>query len=543
MSVDLIVTTALNYANGPLHLGHILEDIQADIWVRAERRMGLTILFISGNDSHGTPIMLHAEKNKQTPEDLITQIRQQHCQDLDDFLIEFDCFHSTHSNENKELTYDIYAKLEEKGLIKKKTIMQAFDEEKQLFLPDRYIKGTCPKCHAKDQYGDNCEVCGTTYKPEELIEPYSILTGKIPTKRESEHYFFTLSAQQKALTSWLKDAPLQSPIRNKLQEWLAEDLRDWDISRDAPYFGFLIPGCKDKYFYVWLDAPIGYLAGLKKLHNNKTYTDNFATMVQQNKMVHFVGKDIIYFHGLFWPAMLLGADYSPPKTIVAHGFLTLNGEKMSKSRGNFLTARDYLDRLDPELLRYYLASKLDGGIEDLDLNWQAFQQKINSDLVGKIVNIASRCSKILATHFELKLCQHTDEPLWKTWQQAQSPIIEHYHQKTFHHALTHILALADQINQYLAQEKPWVLIKEDDSKATNHAHQVCTMGLHGFYLVMALLEPITPKLSLQAFTQLNVTQPATFKEIPDHRPEKSIQPYTPLLNRVQQDELPRQTDS
>jgi methionyl-tRNA synthetase len=536
MAFDLIVTTALNYANGDLHLGHLLEDIEADIWVRVQRRLGLKVLFVSGSDAHGTPIMLHAEKKKMTPETLVRSIQQQHQQDLQAFLIEFDVFHSTHSQENKQLTEHIFAQLQQKELIQKKVIDQAYDESKKMFLPDRFIKGTCPKCGAQDQYGDNCEACGTTYKSAELINPYSVLSGTPPTTKKSEHYFVTLNTQHHYLCQWLKQAPLQKAVYNKLQEWLNEPLRDWDISRDAPYFGFLIPGSDHKYFYVWLDAPIGYLAGIQAYCTQHQPMPTLQKTLSTSKMIHFIGKDIIYFHCLFWPAILSGTDFPAPHAVFAHGFLTLNGKKMSKSRGNFMTARDYLKTLNPELLRYYLARKLDASINDLDLNWTEFQEKINHELIGKIINIASRCSKILATHFDAHLSTETDSKLWQQWTAMQPKIIEHFNQRTMHHGTNELLNLADKINQYLAQEQPWSLVKNPDTK--QRAQQVCSMGLHGFYLIMVLIEPVLPNLAKQAFAFLKVTQPPTFAACNQHRPKNTINPYTPLLTRVQPQQCP-----
>ncbi|MBT4746450.1 MAG: methionine--tRNA ligase, partial [Candidatus Thioglobus sp.] len=387
----ILVTSALPYANGEIHLGHLLEYIQTDIWVRFQKMMGHECHYVCADDAHGTPIMLKADELGITPEELIKGVSERHQADFKEFSIGFSQYHSTHSPENKEISSGIYNKLNERGFIKSRTISQAFDPEKQMFLPDRFIRGECPKCGAKDQYGDNCEVCGATYSPTELVNAKSAVSGAKPITKDSEHYFFDLPQFEDQLKAWTEAGHLQVEISNKLAEWFEQGLQQWDISRDAPYFGFQIPGVENKYFYVWLDAPIGYMASFKKLCTDTGLDFNeYFDKDSKTELYHFIGKDIVYFHALFWPAMLMGSDYRTPTAIYAHGFLTVNGQKMSKSRGTFIQARAYLDSLNPECLRYYYAYKLSSKIDDIDLNLQDFKQRVNSDLVGKVVNIASR---------------------------------------------------------------------------------------------------------------------------------------------------------
>jgi methionyl-tRNA synthetase len=537
---DIIVTTALNYANGSLHLGHMLEDIQADIWVRFMRLTGHHCLFVSGNDAHGTPIMLSAEKRNISPEDMVASIHDEHQRDIKDFHIDFDHFYTTHSNENKHLVEHIYSQLKLGNHIETKTISQAFDDEKNMFLPDRYIKGQCPYCKSEEQYGDNCETCGQTYQPMELINPYSILSGSKPSTKKSEHYFFKLEHFQGILETWINQGELQDPVSNKLKEWFDQGLQSWDISRDAPYFGFKIPECQDKYFYVWLDAPVGYMSTIKHLCQSQPELD-FDAIWNPNSEVslyHFIGKDIMYFHGLFWPALLHGANYRLPSAIYAHGFLTINNEKMSKSRGTFITAREYLDHLNPEFLRYYFASKLQSGVDDIDLNIDDFVQKVNSDLIGKVINIASRCAKFINNDFQSTLSARLHQPqMWQDWIDSGKDIALAYQERRFHQAIQAIMQLADQANRYIADQQPWKLIKNPEQK--DEAHAVCSMGLHFFRMLMLYLQPVIPATSKKAFTFLQVEN-LHWQNRSQLFLGHSIQPYQHILERIQPKDLPWQ---
>ena len=488
----ILITSALPYANGPIHLGHLLEYIQTDIWSRFQKARGHECYYVCADDAHGTPIMLKAQQLGLTPEQMIAQTAIEHQADFKDFLIGFDNYHSTHSEENREFASEIYQKLDAGGYIKRRSISQLFDPEKQMFLPDRFVKGDCPKCGALDQNGDSCDVCGATYSPTELKNPKSVVSGATPVLKDSEHYFFDLPAFEEMLQQWTRGGALQSEMSNKLQEWFKDGLQQWDISRDAPYFGFEIPGAPGKYFYVWLDAPIGYLASFKN-YCDKTGVD-FSAFWQKDstaEVYHFIGKDIIYFHSLFWPAMLDGAGYRKPTSVFAHGFVTVNGAKMSKSKGTFIKARTYLEQLNPEYLRYYFASKLTSGIVDLDLNLEDFSQKVNADLVGKVVNIASRCASFIAKKFDGKLSAELVEPeLYAEFINQGEVIATAFEEREYARAIRDIMALADKANQYIDAKAPWVLAKDETKQ--QETHDVCSMGINLFRVLMHYLKPVLP---------------------------------------------------
>lgn len=528
----ILATNALPYANGPLHLGHMVGYIQADIWVRLQRMLGHDCTYICGSDAHGTPIMIQAEKLGITPEAMIEQIRREHAQDFADFYVKFDNFHTTHSEENKELVETIYKRHVDAGNITTRTIKQLFDPVKNMFLPDRYIKGECPNCHAKDQYGDNCEVCGTTYQPTDLINPYSTLSGAQPIEKESEHYFFKLQNFENFLKDWTQQGHLQAEVSNKLGEWFKDGLREWDISRDAPYFGFAIPGATNKYFYVWLDAPVGYMASFKNLCARNSALDFNAYWNQDSdvELYHFIGKDIIYFHALFWPAILHGANFRTPSKIFVNGYLTVDGQKMSKSRGTFIKARTYLDHLQPEYLRYYFAAKLSDRIEDLDINFDDFSQRVNSDLVGKFINIASRCASFLSKHFAGKLpAQLADEKLFQEFVAAGNEILNKWNNMEYSHAIRQIMALADRANQYIDEQKPWALMK--DPAQAQKVQDVCSMGINLFRLLMIYLKPVLPHTAEQAEAFLNVSA-LTWNDKDSALLNHSIREFQPLISRI-----------
>jgi len=457
----ILVTSALPYANGGIHLGHLMEAIQTDIWVRLQNLRGNDCVYVCADDAHGTAIMLSAEQQGISPEQLIDNISREHQKGFADFLIHFDNFHSTHSTENKLLSEHIYTVLDKNGHINRKNITQLFDPEKKLFLADRYITGTCPKCKTENQYGDNCEACGSTYSPAELIDPRSSISGATPIEKESEHFFFALPEFRDMLSDWTRSGTLQDAVANKLREWLDTELQEWDISRDAPYFGFEIPGAPGKYFYVWLDAPIGYMASFQNLCDRSDYEfDDYWQKDRDTELYHFIGKDIINFHTLFWPAMLTSAGYRTPTAVHVHGFLTVDGTKMSKSRGTFINARTYLDHLNPEYLRYFLAAKLSNGIDDLDLNLEDFAQRVNSDLVGKVVNIASRCAGFIGKGFDGYLAEQPDNPeLLAEIQSFKDEIGDLYESREYSKAIRLIMALADKANQYINDKEPWVIAK------------------------------------------------------------------------------------
>ncbi len=527
----ILVTSALPYANGSIHIGHLVEYIQTDIWVRFQKLSGRECFYVCADDAHGTPIMLKAEQEGLAPTELIARIGEEHRADFAAFGIAFDNYYSTHSPENREISTFIYERLRDGGHIVRRAIRQAFDPVKQMFLPDRFIRGKCPRCGAPDQYGDNCEVCGATYAPTDLIEPRSALTGVTPEQRESEHLFFRLSNFADVLRAWHARSGLEPGVTNKLAEWFEAGLQDWDISRDGPYFGFEIPDAPGKYFYVWLDAPIGYFASFKNLCV-RTGLDFDAFVGAENtaELYHFIGKDIMYFHTLFWPAMLNGAGFRLPTSVFVHGFLTVDGQKMSKSRGTFITARTYLDHLEPEHLRYYFAAKLGPGLDDIDLSLTDFQARVNADLVGKVVNIASRCAGFVTKQFDGWLTADFDEPaLVEATQNAATTIAQSYEAREYARAMREVMALADRINQYIDQRKPWVLAKESSDRARLHA--VCSTGLELFRLLILYLKPVLPRTAAAAEAFLNCGE----LKWDDHRRllgAHRIHEFKPLMNRI-----------
>lgn len=500
----ILVTNALPYANGPIHIGHMLGYIQADIWARFQRLRGHECHFICADDAHGTPIMLKAQQLGISPEDMIAQMNEAHQADFADFHVAFDNYYSTHSEENKELAHLIYNRLKENGYITTRVIEQLYDPEREMFLPDRFVKGECPDCGAQDQYGDNCDVCSATYAPTDLKNPRSAVSGAVPELRESEHYFFDLPAFGDMLKAWTRSGSLQPEMANKLNEWFEQGLQQWDISRDKPYFGFEIPDAPGKYFYVWLDAPIGYMSSFKNYcakQDNLAFED-FWKPDSDAEVYHFIGKDIIYFHSLFWPAMLKGADFRQPTNVWAHGFITVNGTKMSKSKGTFIMARTYLEHLNPDYLRYYFAAKLTSRIDDLDLNLTDFAQRVNSDLVGKVVNIASRCAGFISKKFDGKLSDNISEPnMLKDFQTAAGTIADCYEKREFSKAMREIMALADRANEYIAVKEPWVLAKQEGKE--QDVHEICSMGIHLFRILMIYLKPVVPSLAESAEAFLN----------------------------------------
>ncbi|MFN2328708.1 MAG: methionine--tRNA ligase [Chromatocurvus sp.] len=532
---SILVTSALPYANGPLHLGHMLEQVQTDIWVRFQRSRGHECLYVCADDAHGTAIMLSAEKLGITPQEQIDSIHAAHRKDSEAFLISFDNFYTTHSQENRHWCEYIYARLKENGHIAEREITQSYDPEKGLFLADRFIKGTCPRCKAPDQYGDNCEACGATYTPAELIDPVSALSGATPIEKASRHFFFRLPEFADMLREWIGSGTLQPQIANKLREWTDAELHEWDISRDAPYFGFEIPGENDKYFYVWLDAPIGYMGSF---HNYCKRTgadfDRFWRPGHDTELYHFIGKDIVNFHGLFWPAMLHSAGLRTPSGIFAHGFLTVNGTKMSKSRGTFINASTYLEHLDAEYLRYYFAAKLGAGVDDIDLNLENFVQRVNADVVGKVVNIASRCAGFLRKGFDNRLAASCSEPeLLQSFMAAGEEIAERYESREFSKAVREIIALADRANQYIDQHKPWVLAK--DPANADQVHAVCSMGINLFRVLMIYLKPVLPRMAEKAedFLQTSLDWTALEQSLLDHE----LRAFTPLLTRIDEKQV------
>jgi methionyl-tRNA synthetase len=500
----ILVTSALPYANGSIHLGHLVEYIQTDIWVRFQKMQGHTVHYVCADDTHGTPIMLRAEKEGITPEALIDAVHKEHSADFKEFLVEFDNYYSTNAPENKELSQAIYKKLKANGKIATKTIEQFYDPVKNMFLPDRFIKGECPKCHAKDQYGDSCEVCGATYNPTELINAYSAVSGAAPIRKETEHYFFKLSECEDFLKTWTRSGTLQGEAANKMAEWFENGLNDWDISRDAPYFGFEIPDAPGKYFYVWLDAPIGYMASFKKLCETQSLDfDEYWKQDSTTELYHFIGKDILYFHALFWPATLEYSGYRTPTQIFAHGFLTVNGEKMSKSRGTFITARSYLDHIkNPEYLRYYYAAKLNSTMEDIDLNLEDFVARVNSDLVGKYINIASRTAGFINKRFAGKLNPSTNNAVVDELIANTQVITDAYSAREYGRALREIMRLADLANGFVAEKAPWVMAKQEGQDAA--LQQVCSDALEMFRLLTLYLKPILPKLAAEVEQFLNI---------------------------------------
>ena len=534
MSRKILVTSALPYANGSIHLGHLVEYIQTDIWVRFQKMQGHTVHYVCADDTHGTPIMLRAEKEGISPEALIERVNAEHSADFADFLVEFDNYYSTNAPENKVLSQNIYRALKANGKIATKTIEQFFDPVKQMFLPDRFIKGECPKCHAKDQYGDSCEVCGATYNPTELIDPYSAVSGAAPVRKETEHYFFKLSECEDFLKAWTRSGTLQPEAANKMGEWFGAGLSDWDISRDAPYFGFEIPDAPGKYFYVWLDAPIGYMASFKKLCEDRGLDfDEYWKQDSTTELYHFIGKDILYFHALFWPATLEYAGYRKPTKIFAHGFLTVNGEKMSKSRGTFITARSYLDHIkNPEYLRYYYAAKLNGSMEDIDLNLEDFTARVNSDLVGKYINIASRTAGFINKLFDGKVEKISNSPVIDEMRKSAPVIAESYDNRDYSRALREIMRLADLANANIAEAAPWVKAKQEGSDARASLELDCSAAMEMFRLLTIYLKPVLPALAANIERFLNV--PAlTWASVETPLPSgHRINDYAHLITRI-----------
>lgn len=547
MTRKILVTSALPYANGSIHLGHMVEHIQTDVWVRFQKLRDHECYYCCADDTHGTPVMLAAQKQGIAPEDMIAKVREEHLADFTDFGIGYDNYYSTHSPENKQFSQDIYRALKANGKIESRVIEQLFDPEKQMFLPDRFVKGECPKCHAQDQYGDNCEVCGTTYSPTELINPYSAVSGAKPELRESEHFFFKLGECADFLKAWTSGnnphdgkPHLQAEALNKMKEWLGEGeettLSDWDISRDAPYFGFEIPDAPGKYFYVWLDAPVGYMASFKNLCDRIGVDfDEYFKADSQTEMYHFIGKDILYFHALFWPAMLHFSGHRAPTGVYAHGFLTVDGQKMSKSRGTFITAKSYLEQgLNPEWMRYYIAAKLNSKIEDIDLNLQDFISRVNSDLVGKYVNIAARASGFIAKRFESRLKDVADSALLAKLTAQSEAIAECYESREYAKALRDIMALADIVNEYVDANKPWELAKQEGQDA--RLHEVCSELINAFTMLTAYLAPVLPQTAANAARFLNldaITWANTRVTLGEH----AINKYEHLMQRVEQKQV------
>ncbi len=547
MTRKILVTSALPYANGSIHLGHMVEHIQTDVWVRFQKLRGHECHYCCADDTHGTPVMLAAQKQGIAPEDMIAKVREEHLADFTGFFIGYDNYYSTHSPENKQFSQDIYRALKANGKIESRVIEQLFDPEKQMFLPDRFVKGECPKCHAQDQYGDNCEVCGTTYSPTELINPYSAVSGAKPELRESEHFFFKLGECADFLKAWTSSnnphdgkPHLQAEALNKMKEWLGEGeettLSDWDISRDAPYFGFEIPDAPGKYFYVWLDAPVGYMASFKNLCDRIGIDfDEYFKADSQTEMYHFIGKDILYFHALFWPAMLHFSGHRAPTGVYAHGFLTVDGQKMSKSRGTFITAKSYLEQgLNPEWMRYYIAAKLNSKIEDIDLNLQDFISRVNSDLVGKYVNIAARASGFIAKRFEGRLKDVSGSALLAKLAAESDTIAEQYENREYARALRDIMALADAVNEYVDANKPWELAKQEGQD--ERLHEVCSELINAFTMLTAYLAPVLPQTAANAARFLNldaITWANTRETLGGH----AINKYEHLMQRVEQKQV------
>ncbi|BAU49298.1 methionyl-tRNA synthetase [Sulfurifustis variabilis] len=545
----ILVTSALPYANGPIHLGHLVEYIQTDIWVRFQKMRGHECWYVCADDTHGTPIMLRAEQEGVTPEELIRRMHAEHTRDFAAFRVAFDNYYSTHSEENRVLAADIYRRLQEAGHIAKRTIKQAYDPVKQMFLPDRFIRGECPRCGARDQYGDACEVCGATYAPTDLKNPVSALSGATPVEKESEHYFFRLGDFEGRLREWLHPditavRHVQPEVANKLTEWFAAGLKDWDISRDAPYFGFEIPGAPGKYFYVWLDAPIGYMASFRNLADRAGLDfDEWWRAGSPTELYHFIGKDILYFHALFWPAMLEGAGYRKPTAVWAHGFLTVAGQKMSKSRGTFINARTYLEHLDPEYLRYYFAAKLNGHVEDIDLNFDDFIARINSDLIGKYVNIASRAAGFITKFFQGKLIESsrrdqyiqdsqvsTDLGLAIRLLGSEDFIAEAYEEREYHKVVREVMRLADLVNQFFDKNKPWELAKNTNQRL--RLHQVCSESINAFRILTIYLKPILPSLAEKVRKFLNLDESLRWEDL-QYYYEMKINTYEHLATRVE----------
>jgi len=529
----ILVTSALPYANGSIHIGHLVEYIQTDIWVRFQKMCGHECYYVCADDAHGTPIMLRAQKEGITPEDMIARFQTEHQADFADFSIGFDNYYSTHSRENHYFSHLIYKALNKGGHIERRTISQFYDPVKEMFLPDRFIRGECPKCGAQDQYGDSCEVCSKTYNPTELKNPVSAVSGAKPIEKESEHLFVNLSHFEEMLQEWTGSGTLQPSVQHKLKEWFEAGLQAWDISRDAPYFGFDIPDEPGKYFYVWLDAPIGYMASFQNLCNKTGMNfDEFWGVESQAELYHFIGKDIVYFHTLFWPAMLTGGGFRKPTAVFVHGFLTVDGKKMSKTRGTFINARTYLKHLHPEYLRYYFAAKLGHGVEDTDLNLDDFLHRANADLVGKVVNIASRCAGFISKQFEGQLAPALpDTALYQQFIDEGRLIAEAYESRDYNKAVRQIMALADHANQYIDKHKPWVMAKQKGSETELQA--VCSQGLNLFRVLMSYLAPILPLMTKQVEEFL--AAPITWQ--PEPLLAHTINRFKPLMKRVEKKQI------
>ncbi|CAD5200732.1 methionine--tRNA ligase [Pseudomonas sp. FEN] len=540
---QILVTSALPYANGSIHLGHMVEYVQTDMWVRFQKHRGNQCIYVCADDAHGSAIMLRAEKEGITPEQLIANVQLEHSGDFADFLVEFDNFHSTHAEENRELSSLIYRRLRDAGHIATRSITQYFDPEKQMFLADRFIKGTCPKCGTEDQYGDNCEKCGATYAPTDLKNPKSAISGATPVLKDSQHFFFKLPDFQAMLQTWTRSGTLQDAVANKIAEWLDSGLQEWDISRDAPYFGFEIPDEPGKYFYVWLDAPIGYMASFKNLCARRPELDFDAFWGKDSsaELYHFIGKDIVNFHALFWPAMLEGAGYRKPTGINVHGYLTVNGQKMSKSRGTFIKARTYLDHLSPEYLRYYYAAKLGKGVDDLDLNLEDFVQKVNSDLVGKVVNIASRCAGFIHKGNAGVLVAGNAAPeLTEAFLAATPSIAEAYEARDFARAMREIMGLADRANAWIADKAPWSLAKQEGKQ--DEVQAVCAVGINLFRQLIIFLKPVLPLLAADAEAFLNVA-PLTWNDHASLLANHQLNEFKPLMTRIDPVKVQAMTDA
>lgn len=540
---EILITSALPYANGEIHLGHLVEYIQSDIWTRFQRLCGHRCYYVCADDAHGTPIMLYARQEGITPEELIARVHKAHTRDFKAFDIGFDNYYTTHSDENYEFSCDIFERLQQH--IVKRTIKQAYDEKAGMFLPDRFIRGQCPRCGAEDQYGDCCEVCSATYTADSLINPVSVLSGEAPTERESEHLFFKLSDFEADLKEWVHGSSVQNEISNKINDWFEVGLQDWDISRDAPYFGFKIPGYDDKYFYVWLDAPIGYMASFKDLCNRTGLDfDHFWREDSTAELHHFIGKDIAYFHTLFWPAMLKGAGLRLPNAVRCHGFLTINGKKMSKSRGTFITAQTYLEHLHPDYLRYYFAAHINGSIEDIDLNLDDFKQRVNSDMVGKFINIASRCASFINKHFDDRiLCgdELMQHELYRASAHSGEDIALAYDSLDYATAIRKIMALADDANRYIEQHKPWEIAKRDGASA--QLHEVCSLGLLLFARLVLYLKPTLPQSCAQCEDFLQ----CRFESWNDNpfagKTTHTIKRFTALISRIEESQVAALTNT
>jgi methionyl-tRNA synthetase len=541
-SRKIVVTSALPYANGPIHIGHMLEYIQTDIWVRFQKMRGHECIYVCADDAHGTPIMLRAQAEGITPENLIERMQQEHLADFTDFGVDFDNYHSTHSPENKHYSELIYQRLKAAGHVRTEVISQAYDPKAEMFLPGRFIKGECPNCGKDDQYGDNCENCGATYAPTDLKNPISVVTGETPVEKDSEQYFFKVSDFEDMLKQWTRAGHIQKEIANKMDEWLEDGLKDWDISRNAPYWGFEIPDAPGKYFYVWLDAPIGYLASFKNWCDKNNHDFDFYWQAGSDaELYHFIGKDIARFHTLFFPAMLHGAGFRRPSAVYCHGFLTVDGQKMSKSRGTFIMARTYLQHLNPEYLRYYFAAKLGAGVEDIDLSLDDFTARVNSDLVGKVVNIASRCAGFINKRFDGKLAAAiSDDSLSRQYLEASTAIADAYENREFGKAMREIMALADKANQYIDEKQPWVGIKDESRQS--EVHEVCTIGINCFRQLVIFLKPVLPRLAAQAEAFLNV-EPLNWRDLEKNLLGHAVNRFKPLMTRIERDQIDKMIEA